>query len=54
MNFPFRADIEALRGVAVLAVVIFHLFPNILPGGYAGVDIFFCNFWLCSYLCIAC
>jgi len=41
MNFPFRADIEALRGVAVLAVVIFHLFPNILPGGYAGVDIFF-------------
>ncbi|MEY4355373.1 MAG: hypothetical protein RLZZ89_441, partial [Cyanobacteriota bacterium] len=41
MNFPFRADIEALRGLAVLAVVIFHLFPNILPGGYAGVDIFF-------------
>ncbi|WP_224826210.1 acyltransferase, partial [Cognatishimia sp. MH4019] len=37
----YRADIDALRGVAVSAVVIFHAFPNLLPGGYLGVDVFF-------------
>jgi peptidoglycan/LPS O-acetylase OafA/YrhL len=41
MKFGFRADIEALRGVAVLAVIVFHLFPEALPGGYGGVDLFF-------------
>ena len=40
-RLPFRADIQALRGVAVLAVLIFHLFPDLLPGGYGGVDLFF-------------
>ena len=33
--------IDGLRAVAVLAVVIFHLMPAALPGGFAGVDIFF-------------
>ena len=37
----FRADIEGLRGVAVLGVVTFHAFPRLLPGGYVGVDVFF-------------
>lgn len=37
----FRTDIECLRGVAVLSVVLYHAFPNLLPGGYVGVDIFF-------------
>ena len=36
-----RTDIQALRAVAVLAVVLFHLWPNRLPGGYVGVDVFF-------------
>ncbi len=36
-----RADIQGLRGLAVLAVVLFHGFPAALPGGFAGVDIFF-------------
>ncbi|WP_435298716.1 acyltransferase family protein [Timonella sp. A28] len=36
-----RADIQALRAVAVLAVVIYHFWPNVLPGGFIGVDIFF-------------
>ena len=36
-----RLDIQALRAVAVLAVVIYHLWPNRLPGGFVGVDIFF-------------
>ena len=33
--------IDGLRAVAVLAVVIFHLMPAALPGGFTGVDIFF-------------
>ncbi|MFS0886551.1 acyltransferase family protein [Aeromicrobium sp. 179-A 4D2 NHS] len=37
----FRAEIAALRAVAVLFVVLFHLWPGRLPGGYVGVDVFF-------------
>ncbi|MGC4175631.1 acyltransferase family protein [Demequina sp.] len=35
-----RRDIQALRAVAVAMVVIFHLWPSALPGGYVGVDVF--------------
>lgn len=38
---PFRRDIQALRGIAVLAVVAYHFFPEIFPQGYLGVDSFF-------------
>ncbi|MEX1199548.1 MAG: acyltransferase family protein [Methylophaga sp.] len=39
---PFREDINGLRAWAVLAVVFYHLpFAYQLPGGFAGVDIFF-------------
>lgn len=37
----FRADIEGLRAIAVGLVVIYHLWPNRLPGGFVGVDVFF-------------
>lgn len=37
----YRPDIDGLRAIACLAVVIFHAFPNNLKGGFVGVDIFF-------------
>ncbi len=37
----FRADIEGLRAVAVLAVVLFHASVPGIGGGYVGVDVFF-------------
>lgn len=37
----FRPDIEGLRCIAVLAVLVFHLDPHWLPGGFQGVDMFF-------------
>ncbi|WP_024357429.1 acyltransferase family protein [Leucobacter chironomi] len=36
-----RADIQALRGIAVLLVVVNHVWAMRLPGGYVGVDVFF-------------
>jgi peptidoglycan/LPS O-acetylase OafA/YrhL len=36
-----RLDIQGLRALAVVLVVLFHLWPNRLTGGYVGVDVFF-------------
>ncbi len=36
-----RAEIQALRALAVALVVVFHLWPAVLPGGFIGVDVFF-------------
>ncbi len=36
-----RTDIQALRAFAVMAVVLYHLWPNRLSGGFVGVDVFF-------------
>ncbi|WP_435527016.1 acyltransferase family protein [Microbacterium aurantiacum] len=36
-----RPEIQALRALAVLGVLLFHLWPLRLPGGYIGVDVFF-------------
>ena len=36
-----RLDIQKLRTFAVLGVVVYHLWPNALPGGFIGVDVFF-------------
>lgn len=36
-----RLDIQGLRALAVVLVVVFHLDPAVVPGGYIGVDVFF-------------
>ena len=50
MNFKYRPEIDGLRAIAVLSVLIYHAgFEieiadrtfNLLPGGYLGVDIFY-------------
>lgn len=37
----YRPDIDGLRAVAIVAVIINHFNERLLPSGYLGVDIFF-------------
>lgn len=37
----YRPDIDGLRAISVIAVVMFHAFPESIRGGFIGVDIFF-------------
>jgi peptidoglycan/LPS O-acetylase OafA/YrhL len=37
----YRPDIDGLRAMAIVPVVGFHAFPDVVPGGFVGVDVFF-------------
>lgn len=41
MKVTFQPEIQALRAIAVLSVLIFHINEKWFPGGFIGVDIFF-------------
>ena len=37
----FRNDIQGIRGLAVISVILFHANPDFFKSGYLGVDVFF-------------
>lgn len=37
----YMPALDGLRAIAIISVIIFHLYPPILPGGFTGVDVFF-------------
>lgn len=40
-SFKYQPHVEGLRAVAVIAVLVYHFCPHVLPRGFLGVDIFF-------------
>ena len=40
-SITYRKDIDGLRALAVLSTIAYHAFPNVVSGGFVGVDIFF-------------
>lgn len=40
-ELPRRGDIDGLRSLAILPILLFHAGVTVLPGGFVGVDIFF-------------
>jgi peptidoglycan/LPS O-acetylase OafA/YrhL len=38
---PYRPDIDGLRALAIIAIVGYHAYPALVPGGFVGVDVFF-------------
>lgn len=41
VSIEYRSDVDGIRAVAVLSVILYHINSKLLPGGFLGVDIFF-------------
>jgi peptidoglycan/LPS O-acetylase OafA/YrhL len=41
LSIEYRPDVDGLRAIAILLVVIYHFFPQSMSGGFIGVDVFF-------------
>ncbi len=37
----YSAPLDGIRAIAILSVLVFHVFPDSLKGGFTGVDVFF-------------
>jgi peptidoglycan/LPS O-acetylase OafA/YrhL len=48
-----RPEIQGLRALAVAIVVVYHIWPGLVPGGYVGVDVFFVisGFLITAHIC---
>jgi peptidoglycan/LPS O-acetylase OafA/YrhL len=40
-TLAYIPHLDGLRAISVMAILVYHLMPNWLPGGFVGVDIFF-------------
>jgi peptidoglycan/LPS O-acetylase OafA/YrhL len=40
-NMPYSAPLDGIRAIAILSVLLFHIYPSALKGGFTGVDIFY-------------
>ncbi|NIJ47881.1 acyltransferase family protein [Rhizomicrobium electricum] len=40
-ELKYRPEIDGLRAIAIIPVVLYHLVPSMVPGGFIGVDVFF-------------
>ncbi len=41
VGYAYRPALDGIRAIAVIAVVAYHLDPDVVPGGFLGVDVFF-------------